>query len=324
MKYAEIDGVSKPISRLVQGSIGIVTSEDVEGSFRMLDTMLAYGVNIIDTAHGYGRGDVERVVGRWLNERGVRDKMVLIAKGAHPYGDRPRVTPYDIEADINDSLARFKTDFLDIYLLHRDNPGVPVGPIVEKLHEYHEKGIIGVYGGSNWSVSRIQEAIAYAKEHGLQPFTVSSPNFSLADQVAEPWPDCLTISGPGRADERAWYAQQNMPLFTWSSMAGGFFSGRFTRDNLDQFEKYADKIVVNAYVSEENFQRLDRAHELAADKGVTVAQIALAYVFNYPLNIFPLVSSCNEAELKQNIEAMELEMTQAEMDWLDLRSDSRQ
>ena len=323
MKYVEIDGVSKPISRLVQGSIGIVSADDIDGSFAMLDKMLEHGVNIIDTAHGYGRGDVERVVGRWINDRGVRDKMTLIAKGAHPYGDRPRVTHYDIEADINDSLARFKTDYLDIYLLHRDNPDVPVGPIVEKLNEYHEKGIIGVYGGSNWSVPRIREAITYAKEHSLQPFSISSPNFSLADQVAEPWPDCLTISGPSKTEERNWYAEQNMPLFTWSSMAGGFFSGRFQRDNLDQFDTYADKIVVNSYISEDNFKRLDRAQELASEKGVTVAQIAVAYVFNYPLNIFPLVSSRTEDELKQNIAAMELELTQAEMDWLDLRSDSR-
>ena len=323
MKYGQIDGVSKPVSRIVQGSAGPISSERLDESFKLLDDVLELGVTAIDTAHNYGRGDIERTVGKWFNDRGVRDKIVLIAKGAHPYGDRPRVTHYDIEADINDTLARFNTDFLDIYLLHRDNPEVPVGPIVEKLNEYHEKGHIGIYGGSNWSRGRIEEANAYAAANGLKPFLASSPNYSLADQVKEPWAGCTTISGPANAAERAWYAENQMPLFTWSSMAGGFFSGRFTRGNLESFDAYLDKVVVDAYTSEENFQRLDRALELAEEKGVKVAQIAVAFIFSQPLNLYALIGSRSAEELKQNIEALELELTPAEIDWLDLRSDSR-
>ena len=114
-----------------------------------------------------------------------------------------------------------------------------------------------------------------------------------------------------------------MPLFTWSSMAGGFFSGRFTRDNLDTFDTYNDKIVVDAYASEANFQRLDRAQELANEKGLTVAQIAVAYIFNQPLNIYALIASRSREELQQNITALELDLTPAEVAWLDLRSESR-
>ena len=322
MKYGEIEGVSKPLSRIVQGTTPI-SSNDLDFSFGVLDAAFEMGIRTFDTAHGYGRGDNERTVGQWFNDRGVRDEIVLISKGAHPYGDRNRVTPFDIEADIHDSLARFKTDFLDIYLLHRDDPAVPVGPLVEKLNEYHEKGVIGIYGGSNWTVERIKEANAYAEANGLKPFMASSPNFSLADQVKEPWPDCLTISGPGQAEDRAWYEANQMPLFTWSSMAGGFFSGRFTRDNLDTFDTYNDKIVVDAYASEANFQRLDRAQELANEKGLTVAQIAVAYVFNQPLNIYALIASRSREELQQNITALELDLTPAEVAWLDLRSESR-
>ena len=78
--------------------------------------------------------------GHWLKTRGVRDEIVLLTKGGHHSQDRKRVTPYDIESDINDSLARCGTDFLDIYLLHRDDETKPVGPIVAKLNEYHENG----------------------------------------------------------------------------------------------------------------------------------------------------------------------------------------
>ncbi len=322
MQYGQIDGVSKPVSRIVQGTT-MINSGDLDGSLKLLDDVFELGITTFDTAHVYGRGDNERTVGRWINERGVRDKVVIIAKGAHLSQDRNRVTPYDIEADIHDSLARFGTDYLDIYLLHRDDPAVPVGPIVEKLHEYKQKGIIGIYGGSNWQVERIREANAYAEAHSLTPFTISSPNFSLADQVKEPWKDCISISGPGKTAERAWYQANQMPLFTWSSMAGGFFSGRFRRDNLDTFTEYNDKVVVDAYTSEANFQRLDRAEQLAAEKGVSLAQIAVSFVFNQPLNIYALIASRSADELRQNIAALEMKLTPAEMDWLDLRSDSR-
>ncbi len=207
--------------------------------------------------------------------------------------------------------------------MHRDDPAVPVGPIVEKLNEYHEKGIIGIYGGSNWRVNRIKEANDYAAANGLKPFLASSPNFSLADQVKEPWKDCISISGPRQAEERAWYEANQMPLFTWSSMAGGFFSGRFNRDNLETFTEYNDQIVVNSYCYEDNFKRLDRVLELAAEKSVTVAQIAVGYIFKQPLNIYALIASRSADELKQNIAAMELDLTPAEVEWLDLRRDDR-
>ena len=247
-----------------------------DNMLRLFDDALASGITTFDMAHNYGGGDVERVFGKWLKSRGVRDEVVVLTKGAHHSQDRKRVTPFDIESDVHDSLARLGTDFIDIYLLHRDDESQPVGPIVAKLNEYHEKGAIGIYGGSNWSIERIEEANAWAAANGAEPFRASSPNFSLADQVAVPWEGCMSISGPGNHDERAWYQEAQMPLFTWSSLAGGFFSGRFQPDNLDSFSDYYDRVVVDFYCSEDNFERLARAQILALEKSLTVAQIAVA------------------------------------------------
>ncbi len=153
MRYGTIAGIDKPISRLVQGTV-MVGSKDVEGSFKLLDDIYALGCTTFDTAHVYGSGDGERTVGRWINERGIRDKVVLITKGAHPNSDRKRVTPFDITSDPHDSLARLKFDTIDLYLLHRDDPSVPVGPIMETLNEHHKAGKIRAFGGSNWSGER--------------------------------------------------------------------------------------------------------------------------------------------------------------------------
>jgi aryl-alcohol dehydrogenase-like predicted oxidoreductase len=322
MQYSTVPGVTKPVARVVQGTV-MLSMNRLDESLALLDGVFAQGGTTFDTAHGYGGGAVERVLGRWVAERGLRDRVVIIGKGAHHNQDRERVTPFDITADLHDSLARLKTDYIDLYLLHRDDPTKPVGPIVEILNEHKAAGRIHAFGGSNWSVRRIEEANEYAEKHGLTGFVASSPNFSLAVQAQAPWPNCISISGPEMEAERQWYIRHNTPLFTWSSLAGGFFSGRFRRDNLDSFTDGLDKLAVTTYCTETNFQRLDRAQQLAEEKGLTVTQIAMAYVFSVPLNIFALVGSATPDEFKANVEASEVKLTPAEIAWLELRSDER-
>lgn len=107
----------------------------------------AAGGNRLDTAHLYCDGDNERAVGQWINKRGLRDEIVILGNGAHNSRDRKRVTPYDIQSDLHDSLARSKVDSIDLYLLHKDDPEKPVGPIVETRHAAKEAGQIDAYDG---------------------------------------------------------------------------------------------------------------------------------------------------------------------------------
>ena len=318
MDYGTVPGITKPVSRLVQGTV-MVNSAEWEASAALLDGVFELGGTAFDTAHVYRGGDNERTVGRWIRERGLRERIVLIGKGAHHSPDRRRVTPFDITADLYDSLARFQTGYIDLYLLHRDDPSVPVGPIVETLNEHHAAGRIHAFGGSNWTHTRVAEANEYAYAHNLVPFVASSPNFSLAEQVREPWAGCISISGPGGEAARQWYAEQGLALFTWSSLAGGFFSGRFRRDNLAQFTEGLDKTCVDSYAYEQNFQRLDRVAQLAGEKGLSVPQVALAYVLSQPLNIFALVGCATPDEFRANAEAAAVRLTPEEMAWLDLR-----
>ena len=320
MRYGHLPDVDKPISRLVQGTV-MIGSDHLEQSFNLLDSVHALGCNCFDTGHLYGHGDCERVLGRWIQERGLREEIVILTKGAHFNEDRNRVTPFDITSDLFDSLARLRTDYIDLYLLHRDDPTVPVGPIVEILNEHKEAGRIHAFGGSNWTYERVREANAYAHANNLTPFAVSSPQFSLAEMVKEPWPDCISISGPAGAAARAWYQDNEIPLFTWSSLAGGFFSGRFTPDNLDTFSAYLDVLCLQAYCYADNFRRLERAQALADKKGLTLPQVALTFVMSQPLNIYALVGCANGDEFAANVAALEVELTTEELAWLDLQSD---
>jgi len=317
MPYAAVPGLDRPVSRLVQGTT-MISSQNREASFALLDAVTAAGGNAFDTAHSYAGGDAERVLGQWMAARGNRDEVVILSKGAHPNADRPvRVTTFDIAADLHDSLARLKTDHIDIYLLHRDDETQPVGPLVEALNEHQAAGRIRVFGGSNWTVERIQAANAYAEAHGLNPFAVSSPNYSLAEPVVPPWDGCLSIGGAAGAAARAWYMQTQMPVFAWSSLAGGFFSGRFRRDNLDSFTDGFDQGCARAYGYEINFQRLERAQRLAEQLGVTAPQVALAYVLHQPLNLFALVGSRTVEEFLDNLRGATLSLTPEQLSWLD-------
>jgi aryl-alcohol dehydrogenase-like predicted oxidoreductase len=322
MKYGSIPGVTKPVSRLVQGTANTVfdPSEPVQ-AFALLDTAMEYGINTFDTAHVYGEGN-ETMLGNWVRERGVRDQVVILAKGAHPYGHN-RVTPEDIESDLTESLRRQKSDYFDLYVLHRDDPAVPVGPIVEALNKHKDAGKIGAFGGSNWTYTRIKEANDYAAASNLTPFAVTSPNYSLAEMYAPPWDDCLSLSGPQGQAARDYYAETKIAVMPWSSMAGGFFSDTYHRDNLDTFGKddYFAQICIKCYCGETNFQRLDRARELAEAKNLTVAQIALAFTFSQPMNLFPLVSSLTRDQFAANAAAVETTLTPEELAYLDLKAD---
>lgn len=323
MKYGKVNGVDKPVSRLVLGT-DYMNTKELEKNFAILDGVFELGCNTFDTAHVYAGGDGERLLGMWMKERGNRDKVVIITKGAHHNQDRKRVTPYDITSDLHDSLARLKTDYIDIYLLHRDDPEVPVGPIVEVLNEHLKAGKIKAFGGSNWHHTRIQEANEYAKKHGLVPFAASSPHYSLAEQVMDPWGQgCVAISGPKEKEAREWYIKTQLPLFPYSSLARGFFSGRISRSNFETTKHLLDRACLTGYCHEQNFKRLDRVEILAKEKGLKVPQIAMAFIMNQPLNVFPLIGARSPEELMDSIKACDITLTKEELDWLDLLTDKR-
>lgn len=317
MDTRSIPGVTKPVSHVVLGTM-IINRGCQEQSDALLDAAMALGVTTLDTAHVYGGGDTERAIGVWLAKRGNREQVVLLAKGCHHNGDRQRVTPYDIGSDLLDTLARFQTAYVDLWMLHRDDVSQPVGPIVEALNHHQKAGRIRAFGGSNWTHQRIAEANAYAAAKGLTGFTASSPNFGLAEQVEDPWgPGCVTISGPQQAAARAWYAASGVSLFAYSSLARGLFSGRVQRATLAADIAKLDDAARRAYCHEVNFARLDRCVELAAKKGLSVPQVATAWTLSQPLPVHALVGAATPAELENTVAGAAVRLTADECAWLD-------
>jgi aryl-alcohol dehydrogenase-like predicted oxidoreductase len=280
------------------------------------------GITMLDTAHCYGE-DNERIPGEWVKSRGVRDRFVMLAKGAHPDGGGKRCNPTDITKQLRESLDRMQFDSIDLYVLHRDDPDVPVGEIVDCLDEHVRAGRIHAFGGSNWTFERLKAANEYAAVKGRTPFAVSSPNFSLAVAEKPMWDGCVSIQNPDQTEARAWYRKTNMAVVAWSSIARGFLSGKFTSVDFEQKKNGFEGCMVHSYAYPENFRRLDRLGELAREKGVTVPQLALGYVLNYPLNLFALVGGCTPAEIRGILPALDVLLTPTEMAWLNLERETR-
>ena len=330
MLYGHIPGINQPVSRLVFGTANPVlfgafrsVYEDapdfdarLNAAFELLDGVYALGVNCLDCADHYG----EEPVGEWLEARGLRDKVVILTKGAHHNRWRKRVTDFDILTDVHNSLARLKTDHLDLYLLHRDDPTQPVGPIMDALNRCVDEGKLRVIGVSNWEIPRIEAANDYALKHGMTPLTVSSPNYGLAEQVNDPWGGgCVTIAGPKNREARRWYNEHQMPVFAYSTMARGFFSGRVKGDDPHSAEAVMDAPGLLGYACPANFERLRRCERLAAEKGMTVPDIAMAWLFNQSEldQVYALVATTRPENMAKNIRASEVKLSAEECRWLE-------
>lgn len=321
MVYGNITSLKdKKISRIVLGRSDL-DGRDKVASFKFLDEMYSLGINTFDTAAIY-QNYSEAVITEWIAERGIHDDAVILSKCGHFNYWRNRVHDFDIKADIADFLAKPGADYVDIYMLHRDDETVAVSEIINCFNELLDKGYIKTFGASNWSFERLLEANEYAYKKGLTPFTSISPQFSLAEQQGDLWPGTLSITGPDHLNERLYYEKVQMPIFSYSSIARGFLSGRFSSaDDPNKAKNILDADIYRAFMCNSNLERLKRVEHLATQKEVSVATLSLAWVLNQPFNLFAIISSKSKERMTENIQALNVSLSAEELKWLNLESE---
>lgn len=314
--YGEIPGLNAKVSKIFFGT-AIRPMLEGKNVNSLLDAVLASGINAFDCARGYGMA--EKSLGRWIRERNNRDRVIILTKcGNVGRGGRVCVNRGVILSELEKSLKALGVDCIDIYLLHRDDPATPVSEIMDTLNECKSTGKIRLFGVSNWTHTRINEANAYAKSKGLCGFFVSSPNYGLARQVRDPWGGgCVTLSGPENEEARQWYTGTQMPVICYSSLARGFFSGRFEAFDYENAKKVLDGPAQEGYLCKENMRRLANAKSLAEKLGTTVPDIALRYVFSNQMNAFAIVSSTDPGRLAGNTLSSRLPLTPDETEFLE-------
>ena len=278
MQYGRIAGLEKPIARLIMGADSNHTMADTAPLF---DDYFARGGNAFDTSHGYGNpnGACERNLGQWIKERGIREQVVVIEKGANSPNDNPD----GLTRELLCGLERLQMEHVDIYMIHRDNEEVPIGEWVAVLNEHLRAGRMSTFGLSNFSLPRLQAFRDYAGQQGLASFSAVSDQFSLAQLLAPIWDMHLVSSSD--AVSRDWFTHTQTPLFSWSSQARGFFTARAARTAL------AEEELTRCWYSEDNFRRKERAEFLATRYDVLPINIALAYVLNQPFPTHPLIGA---------------------------------
>ena len=298
-----IDGVAQPVSKLI---LGCDNQNDIGGGAIVWDAWMEAGGNAFDTGFVYGGGQHEKVLGQWISSRGIAKDVVVIAKGGHT----PYCTPRAIGAQLEMSLDRLGLDHAPIYIMHRDNPDVPVGEFVDALNRLHKDGKIGVFGGSNWSVSRFREAADYAAKQKLKPLTILNNNLSLAVMEKPVWAGCITSNTPETLKA---LRDGDIAHFSWSSQARGYFLPEALRNRLP-----ADTAPETCFGSQANAGRRNRAETLAKKYGVSPHNIATAWVLAQSFPSFALVGSRTAGEIASTLPGLGVALTAQEALWLNL------
>ena len=304
----KIKDLEKKVSRVV---FGCDNQSGNDHAFAMFDHYFSLGGNTFDTAYIYNNGKSDVYLGRWMNHRGLRDQVVVLGKGAHT----PDCYPHLIRPQLEESLDRLKTDYLDIYCLHRDNLEVPVSEFIDALNELKEEGLIRLFGASNWSLSRFSDSFLYAEKENKEVFSVLSNNFSLARMLDPVWPGCESCSEEGFKD---FLREKQVAVFPWSSQARGFFLDHQEFESSLHGANPNQQEQNRVWQNIENLERRKRCFSLAKDKGIEPIELALAFVLNQDFPCFPLIGPRNFFETRSSLKALEINLTKNERDWLDL------
>jgi len=266
--------------------------------YALLDRFLERGGSWVDTAAIYGGGASERLLGKYRRSRGLTRELLVVTKGCV---ERAWVRPPVIRRTVQESLTRLQVDCLDLFLLHRDDPSVPIDELLDVLEELRSASQLRAYGASNFSWERLREAHHRARVRGIPGFSWSSPHLALATPKEPSWPDCTHALGP----ELKWCAEVGLRVLGWSPQARGYFA----QDQLS-FDLF------RVYETRENRERKRRARELAERRGCQVNQIALAWALAQPGEPWLAVGARDPEELESAFEATGLTLSPSELDFL--------
>ena len=279
----------------------------------IFDRYRALGGRSFDTARMYFDGECDKMLGKYVRDRGIRGDVTVCMKGCYPADSAKmhisRLSPAEIRFDLEESLRAFGTDYADLYLLHRDDPRIPVSEIVPTLGALVKEGKARAVGVSNWTVGRIQMANEFAKENGFAQLSVSQVHFSLALTTPPLTKDITHV--PMNATEEMWYRENDFPVMAFASQGKGYFA---------QFEVgQSFKPTVADYYTHlpENARRAGRCAEMGKRYGVSASAVALAYVLNHPMRASALCAYTKIEQYEDSIRALGISLTTEEIKYLE-------
>ena len=282
---------------------------DEQRSFEVLDAYVAAGGNFIDTADGYGRrgpggaGESERIIGRWMAARDNRDQLVIATKVGMSQGLSARTVRSGAEA----SLEQLKTDRIDLYYAHKDDPETPLEETLTAFGELIEDGMVRYAAASNYSAERLSEALRLGERDGMAAYVALQPHYNLL--------------------ERAGYEHELAPLcereglacMPYFALAQGFLAGKY-RPSGEQVDSPRAAGVRESYLNERGIAVLEALDAVAAAHESSVAAVSLAWLIAQPTVLAPIASATSAEQLAQLVASVDLRLSEAELQRLSAAS----
>ncbi len=283
---------------------------DERRSFAVLDAYAEAGGNFIDTADIYGRrgpdgaGSSERIIGRWLAERGRRSDMVIATKLGMSR-EHPGLSRESIRRGIEGSLERLGIDRVDLYYAHEDDPNTTLEKTLETFQELIDEGLIRRAGASNYSAERLSEALELSRERDdLASYTVLQPHYNLLERSEY----------EGELAEIC--EREGVACVPYYGLARGFLTGKYRRDG-EQVESPRAVGIHESYFNDRGFAVLDALDEIAAAHSAPVAAVALAWLASRPTVAAPIASATSPEQLADLMTSREVNLSAAQKRRLD-------
>jgi aryl-alcohol dehydrogenase-like predicted oxidoreductase len=281
---------------------------DEERSFAVLDAYVEAGGNFIDTADTYGRrgpggaGESERIIGRWIAARGNREKLVIATKvGMSP--QLQGLSEATIKKGAEGSLGRLGIERIDLYYAHKDDPETPLQETLAAFGALIDEGEIGYAGASNYSASRLSEALRIGEREGIASYVALQPHYNLMEREEYERELASVCERHGLAC---------LPYF---ALARGFLTGKY-RPQGEQIDSPRAAGVHDSYFNERGFTVLAALDEVAAAHDAAVAAVALAWLAAQPAVLAPVASATSAEQLAELLASAELELSAEELERL--------
>lgn len=312
MNKRELGRSGIEVSPLIFGGNVFGWTIDEKTSFTLLDAFTGAGFNCIDTADSYSAwapgnngGESETIIGRWLKQKGGREKMVIATKVGSDLGEgRKGLSKKYILQAVEDSLKRLQTDYIDLYQSHFDFDDAPLQERFEAYTQLINQGKVRAIGGSNYNISRFTEALQISQQHGLASYQTLQPLYNLYDREIE-------------KDLQPLCVEQNISIIPYYSLAAGFLTGKY-RSEQDVEKNPARAGGVKKYVNEKGLRLLQALDTIAGELNATPAQVSLAWLLSRPAVAAPIASATNIEQLNDLIKGVQLKLSSATVEILNI------
>ena len=312
MEHRSLGRTGVSVSKFCLGAMmfGGWGNKDHDESIRIIHGALDAGINFIDTADVYAQGESEQIVGKAL-AGGRRDDIILATKVHGAMGEDPNQQGNSrrwIIREVEDSLRRLGTDWIDLYQVHRPDPGTDIEETLGALSDLVHQGKVRYFGSSTFPASAIVEAQWAARDRGLQRFVTEQPPYSILVRAVE-------------ADVLPTCARYGMAVMSYSPLTGGWLSGRWRKDTGQQSSSRAGRLPerfdLSLPANQRKLDAVEQLAQLAEEAGITLIQLAIAFVLSHPALTAALIGPRTMDQLESQLAGADVVLDEAVLDRID-------